>query len=282
MRLVNVKPRLIKTGSYPLYIHDEWEQTVSKQIANSGCWESKETELMWDLLEKADLFIDVGAHIGWYTVLAIKRMPRFGIIMAFEPEQENWGILKANIKLHNEGVGGNWDRARSGYGKGLMVAGGNVAVGGAEGESVLHLHATNSGDHRTYDVTSKGRDRTRPTGSKYTVRVVTLDRAVPRIFKWQRVVIKMDIQGAEGLALPGAQRLLFRDRPERLDLVMEFWPWGLQQAGTDFEEVVRFLGQVGQIRLLEKEIRPIDPDGLVSLGRELLANGQHTNLWITT
>ena len=42
-------------------------------------------------------------------------------------------------------------------------------------------------------------------------------------------VIKMDIQGAEGLALRGMSRTL-ADNPQ-IVILTEFWPWGIEQTG---------------------------------------------------
>jgi len=52
-------------------------------------------------------------------------------------------------------------------------------------------------------------------------------------------LIKMDIQGFELRALRGAERLLEENR--RLKMVLEFWPYGLRQAGTSGSELASFL-----------------------------------------
>ncbi len=88
------------------------------------------------------------------------------------------------------------------------------------GESTLYISDNLNVDHRAYPTTGDSR-RT------VTIRATTLDD----YFKpGERVdLIKMDIQGFELHALRGAARVL-DDNPE-VALLLEFWPYGLKQAG---------------------------------------------------
>jgi len=51
-------------------------------------------------LKKGDVFIDIGAHIGYYTILASKEVGEEGKVVAFEPFIANFNRLVKNIKLN--------------------------------------------------------------------------------------------------------------------------------------------------------------------------------------
>lgn len=140
--------------------------------------------------------IDVGANIGTITIPALKR----GLIQtatAIEPHPHNLRLLRANIALN-----GLEDRV-------TVLA---QAVGDRSGVT-LHLHesATNSGNH------SIGAEGIPVPSSKLD----DLDLSAAHSLLW------MDIEGYEGHALAGAERLLSTGTPA----VCEFNPTYLEQSG---------------------------------------------------
>ena len=52
-------------------------------------------------LSKGDIFIDVGAHIGYYTVYASHRVGENGLVIAIEPDRRNLKVLYKNIRAKN-------------------------------------------------------------------------------------------------------------------------------------------------------------------------------------
>ena len=102
-----------------------------------------------------------------------------------------------------------------------------AAVGERSGESKLYISNKLNVDHRVYQADKDSR-RAIPT------EMVTLND----YFKpGQRVdLIKIDIQGYELHALRGANRVL-ADNPNA-KLVLEFWPYGLKQAGANWIELI--------------------------------------------
>lgn len=76
------------------------QDDVSQTLKNVQVWEKEETDLIKSILEAGDKthsFIDVGAHVGWYSLLASK----LGYpIAAFEAEGESCELIKANININ--------------------------------------------------------------------------------------------------------------------------------------------------------------------------------------
>jgi FkbM family methyltransferase len=105
-----------------------------------------------------------------------------------------------------------------------------AAVGERSGQIKLYISDKLNVDHRTYKAEGESR-RAVPT------QMIALDD----YFKLgQRVdLLKMDIQGFELDAVRGAQRVL-QENPD-INLLLEFWPAGLAQAGVGWEELVELL-----------------------------------------
>jgi FkbM family methyltransferase len=73
------------------------------------------------------------------------------------------------------------------------------------------------------------------------VKAVALDEACADLPSVD--IIKMDIQGAEHLAILGMTGLLARS--PACVIVMEVWPWGLRRAGGDWRELMELLKESG-------------------------------------
>ena len=155
---------------------------------------------------------DVGANIGIYSQFLSRCVRPTGLVHSFEPSPDNFKRLSAathdlsNVRLTQ------------------------AAVGERSGECKLYVSDKLNVDHRAYKADGDSR-RAVPTD------MVALDD----YFKpGQRVdLIKMDIQGYELHALRGAQRVL-QENPE-INLLLEFWPAGLEQAGVGWGELVELL-----------------------------------------
>ena len=168
-----------------------------------------ERHLLKRILSAGDVVVDAGANIGIYSQFLARRVGATGIVHSFEPSPENFKRLQsatrnlANVRLSQ------------------------AAVGEFSGRAVLYLSDKLNVDHRTY--TTEGDSR----------RTVSIDiMALDDYFKpGQRVdLVKMDIQGYELHALRGANRIL-ADNPD-LKLLLEFWPYGLKQAGVNWVELL--------------------------------------------
>lgn len=135
-------------------------------------------------LSEADVFWDIGANVGLYTLPAARRVGPSGRVFAFEPMPRNVEILRSHI-------------AMNGFRNVTVVAAGvGDEIGTlrmAEGKTPSEFHAD-------------------PAGT-YAVRSITLDSwqvesqsPLPRI-------IKMDVEGAEAAVFRGARRVIALARP---------------------------------------------------------------------
>lgn len=154
------------------------------QSMQDGSFEPAETALISRLLEKHDVFVDVGANFGFYTCLAASLHKT---AVAIEPLPDNVRFICENLQ-ENGWTAEIWP-------VGLSDRPGFASLyGGSTGASLLQGWA---------GVTDAW---------KRPVPLNALDNIVGARFENQRLLIKMDIEGAEFSALHGAHKT-FERRP---------------------------------------------------------------------
>jgi len=165
-----------------------------------GVYEPLETELIKKETKEGDVVLDLGANIGYYTLIFAKLVGENGKVFAFEPDPDNFAILKKNIEIN-------------GYKNVTLI---QKAVSNKAGKGKLYLSKYNKGAHAIYD---------KNDNSKFVeVETIRLDD----YFKNNNRVdfIKMDIEGAEGLAIQGMP-LVLKDN-KNIKILTEFNPAALQ------------------------------------------------------
>jgi FkbM family methyltransferase len=222
-----------------MYLNPD-DAIVSRVIARDGIWEPLETKVFRSHVGPGDVVVDVGANLGYYTLLAARLVGAEGHVYAFEPDPESFALLERNVELN-------------GYENVTAVP---LALGKAPGKLPLYLNAKNRGDHRVYD----------PTGERRSVEVdvVTLD-AYREDHGVERVdFLKIDTQGAECLILAGAEKTLAQ---AGLTIVLEFTPHFLaamdQDPRTCFQPLVSPRFRLHDIDEWKAELRPTDLDALL-------------------
>ena len=210
------KPESLIIGGHRMYI-DKDDRVISLELILSGKWEKFEASLFEQNIKPGNIVIDIGAHIGYYTLIAAKRVGPKGKVYAFEPLPKNFELLKKNVEVN-------------GYKNVVLV---NKAVSNKNGKSKLFLsNEDNFGDQRIYD----------PEGNRRStsIRTIKLDTFFKN--KEKRInVIKMDIQGSEVKALTGASEVLRKNK--KMKILTEFWPRGLYLSGSsgrDYLELLKY------------------------------------------
>ena len=217
---------------------DADDEVITPALVATQGWEPGETALMGERIKPAMTFLDVGAHVGYFTCLAARLVGPRGLVLAFEPSSRNYELLLANV----------W---RNGF---FNVVCFPWAVGSEAGIVDLHSSATNSGDNRVYP-SEAGRSTT-------PVRVTALDDV--SALRPPVDIVKIDVQGAEEAVIRGMLEML-KGSPSVL-VTAEFWPAGLRRFGSDptalldlcrtlgFSIGVQFPDEKGVISLSDEEI----------------------------
>jgi FkbM family methyltransferase len=193
---------------------------VGRPLFVRGAYEPLETTFLRNLLKPGMVFVDIGANIGYFTLVAARRVGPTGRVLAVEPEPYNFQLLQRNVGVN--------DLAN------VELA--NVALGDRQGSAALYCSPQNFGDHRLYDGASEQRRATE-------VQVRTLDGLVKARQLGAVDVIKMDVQGYENRVIAGMASTLAAS-PRALVLT-EFWPYGIRQAGEDPQEFFALFARAG-------------------------------------
>ncbi|ARN76508.1 hypothetical protein BST96_19400 [Oceanicoccus sagamiensis] len=206
-------PSLHQTVS--LWVHDQRDQHVSKGIAEQGIWESYETQLFIERLKPGINVIDVGANIGYYSVIAADQLAGTGFIAAFEPDPDNYQLLQKNLQ-HNQFTD---------------VDAVNAGLSAKDSDGRLFLSCSNFGDHQIYDA-GEGR-------ASRSIRLINGANYLQA--KIQHIdLLKIDTQGAESEVIAGLLPLL-KNSGVKLSMIIEFWPYGLRQSGSSAHQLVDML-----------------------------------------
>lgn len=83
--------------------------TVSMTIRDLGVWEPSETTIILDLLKShpTNAFVDIGAHIGWFSILA---QIHDVAVFAWEADPEVAAVLRMNLGFYEAAEVVNMDR----------------------------------------------------------------------------------------------------------------------------------------------------------------------------
>jgi FkbM family methyltransferase len=160
------------------------------------------------LVKPGMVVVDIGAHLGIYTLYALRELSGHGRVYSFEPTPRTFALLRDNVQVN-------------GYLESGMVHLDERAVSDRAGRTEFTAYAENSG-HNTLFGGQAG-------GEAMVVETVSLDEALAA--EAAVAVVKIDAEGAEPFILRGMTRILARS-PE-IRILLEFGPAHLRRAGID-------------------------------------------------
>lgn len=239
--------RRVVVNGMPMWM-DTRDRVLTPQLLGNEVWEPSGTAAFLANAREGMCVFDVGANIGYYTLLAARAVGPSGRVYAFEPEPRNFGLLTRNI-------------AENGFANVRPV---NAAVSNSAGVVRLHLDDANFGAHSF----EEGSVRT-SSGRSVEVETVCLDSFADEAHAFEAgLLMKVDVQGAEALVVEGGRRLLALPR---ITALMEFWPEALARAGADAARLLadlRRLGfQIEDVEVPEADRRPLSPADILETCR---------------
>jgi FkbM family methyltransferase len=157
---------------------------ITEQLHDYGAHQRSDLAFLLSLLRPGDTVVDVGAHVGTYTVPIAQTVGAAGRVIAVEAVEDHYVLLERNLERN-----GLTDRVHAVH-----------ALAGGVAKSFLGASAGNSGSARFGD---KG------GGRKEKFPGVKVDDIAPSGV----ALVKIDVEGMEAEVLRSARGLLHRDRP---------------------------------------------------------------------
>jgi len=205
-----------------------YQEKAGRDIIAGVDFERLETEVVKNLIKPGDIFFDVGANTGYYSLLASELVASGGFVHAFEPASITYEILHTNTRLNGL--------------KNILLN--RLAVSDKPGEAELLIN-TQSG------LTSMGNTRRGEFIGVEKVQVITLDEYVKDNQITRVDFLKLDIEGFEGHVLRGAKRLMHEQKD--MVILIELAEKNYRPLNLSVNEVMDWVRKQGY------EIWEIDP-----------------------
>ncbi|MFN4006815.1 MAG: FkbM family methyltransferase [Chitinophagaceae bacterium] len=171
-------------------------------------------------LKKGDVFIDIGANIGFVSILASKQVGENGKVFSFEPSFREYGRLIDALMINSIG----------------NVRAYNCAIGDFQGEINLSVSKIHTGINR---IGKHKLDNTKDSVPQVVIPIFQLDMLLDYLNNSKIDLMKIDIEGAEFHALKGATQLLKNGVIKKI--VIEITPKFLREFGVIKEDIYNFL-----------------------------------------
>jgi FkbM family methyltransferase len=173
------------------------------------------TKRFLDIIKRDDIVLDIGAWIGYYTLLAAKEVGQSGKVISVEPHKGNYDRLSRNVNIN-------------GFGNVIFL---NLAVGKETANTIL----ADGSDSLTHRIVDEGRGT--------NIRTESLDTIISALGLDIINLVIMDIEGYEYNALLGANNAL-RQGIIR-NIICEIHPDKLKLNGSSDIELLKFLSALG-------------------------------------
>jgi FkbM family methyltransferase len=168
-----------------------YKDSVLSRLMFEG-FEKEETDYLFSVLKEGDVFVDIGANVGLFSLIASTIVGKNGKVISFEPAPKTFARLIENVKLND-----------------------------LKNIDTRNIGLSNVNDELTFYVSKNGYDawnsfapsQDNKLESSIQVSVSTLDVELENIEKSKIKLIKMDVEGWEKFVLKGGREFFTNYRP---------------------------------------------------------------------
>lgn len=242
---------------------DSTDKDISEQIKNFGWYKDEmiTTQVFEKYLKPKMTVLDLGANVGFYTLLARSRVGPKGKVFTFEPSPQNANLIRKSLEKN--------------FFDNVIVV--EAAVADIVGRAPLYLAPDYISEHSLLDYYSSDPNVSQ---NKIDVKLITIDNYLEENAADMKVsFIKMDIEGSETRALKGMKMTL--NENEHLILITEFWPNGFYLAKSTpkkyLESLKKFGFKIFHIDEFEKKVYPVTVKTMIGIAKFRIKNHVEKN-----
>jgi FkbM family methyltransferase len=232
------------SGARPVLFQLDPDQYTQRAILGAfqaqQFYEPETSQLLAMLLNPGDTFIDVGGHVGYFSMLAAALVGPTGRVVVFEPERRNYEHILTHMVANDF----------------RNITPFPWAVGGERRVVELYINLDNDGGHALWD---PGRhplcEKSRSSVTKVPTYQTNLDAVFQGAPPGSVKLIKIDVEGNEMQVLGGGRELL---RGAKVSAVVaEVNSFGLEQRGASERQMRAFMYELGYVSYLLAQWPPV-------------------------
>jgi len=207
-----LKPEFIQFEGNTIYLDEH--DLLSLSVV--GGHEKTSINIVKKEVKEGDIAIDVGANIGYYTLLLAKLVGPTGHVYAFEASPKNFAILEKNVKVNNY-----------------------------KNVTLIQNVVSNKNEQISFYMSGKYKNQNflfKPDNVYDEIKIQSI--ALDEYFKNQNNIdfIKIDIAGAESLVLDCMDSIL---KNNNVKIIQEWWPNAIRKHGREPDKHLNYLSKLG-------------------------------------
>ena len=185
----------------------------SLDLSINGVYGELDTKIIREEIHEGDIVIDVGANIGYYTLIFAQLVGSSGKVFAFEPESKNFEILKKNIEINNY----------------PNIVAEQKIVSDKSGIVKLFIAEHGIVGHRI--------NQEKSSQKFIEVESIILDNYIKKLNLDNKInFIKIDVEGSEPKVLEGAKEIM--QKSNQLKIFTEFNREAVEEYGIEPKEMI--------------------------------------------
>ena len=216
---------------------------IQQQLFWYGYYEKELSDLLKKMLRTNDVFIDIGANIGYFSLLSAKILPSIKVF-SFEPVKVLFQKMNENFSLNDS--------------KNIVAI--NAAVGEMNEQREIYLSAPDNLGMSSFQQPENY------SGKKEKVEVIAFDDWFKTSGLKKISLIKLDIEGSEVAALKGMRVVLEEQKPA---LIVEINPETLSQFDLKPLDIYNYLNQLNFDGFLISENSRLEHLNSIEIGQTI-------------
>lgn len=189
------------------------------EILNFADYEIVDSNMILRLVGANDCVLDVGANMGWYSILIAKTNPA-ATVHAFEPLPNTYSVLRENVALNAMG----------------NVITHPFGLSSEKKDLQFFFYPEGSGNASAVNLTG------RSDAQEIVCHVEVMDEAVKDLGIARVDFIKCDVEGAELFVFQGGLKTIARDKPVVFSEMLRKWSEKFDYHPNQIIELFRDLG----------------------------------------